>query len=47
MKRYIGMDQCGIVHTVSATAASVADITQLPELLHAQERELFGDDQAY
>jgi transposase, IS5 family len=29
-----------------ATAASVADITQLPDLLHGQERELFGD-QAY
>ena len=26
-----------------ATAASVADITQLPELLHGQEREVFGD----
>ncbi len=36
----------GIVHTVRATDAAVADITQLPELLHWQERELFGD-QAY
>ena len=36
----------GIVHTVRATAASVADITQLPDLLHGQEREVFGD-QAY
>jgi len=31
---------------VRATAASVADITQLPDLLHGQEREVFGD-QAY
>ena len=46
MKLHIGADQRGIVHTVRATAASVADVTQLPDLLHGQERELFGD-QAY
>jgi IS5 family transposase len=46
MKLHIGADKRGIVHTVRATAASVADITQLPDLLHGQERELFGD-QAY
>jgi len=46
MKLHIGTDQHGIVHTVKATDAAVADITQLPELLHWQERELFGD-QAY
>ena len=46
MKRHIGADTRGIVHTVRATAASVADITQLPDLLHGQEREVFGD-QAY
>jgi transposase, IS5 family len=46
MKLHIGADKCGIVHTVRATAASVADITQLPDLLHGQEREVFGD-QAY
>lgn len=46
MKLHIGADKRGIVHTVRATAANVADITQLPELLHGQERELFGD-QAY
>jgi transposase, IS5 family len=43
MKLHIGADKRGIVHTVRATAASVADITQLPDLLHGQERELFGD----
>jgi IS5 family transposase len=43
MKLHIGADQRGIVHTVKATAASVADIAQLPDLLHGQERELFGD----
>ncbi len=46
MKLHIGADKRGIVHTLRATAASVADITQLPELLHGQEREVFGD-QAY
>ena len=46
MKLHIGADKRGIVHTVRATNAGVADITQLPELLHGQERELFGD-QAY
>ena len=46
MKLHIGTDPRGIVHTVRATDAAVADIAQLPELLHWQERELFGD-QAY
>ena len=46
MKLHIGTDQRGIVHTIRATDAAVADITQLPELLHWQEREVFGD-QAY
>ena len=46
MKLHIGADKRGIVHTVRATHAGVADITQLPQLLHGQERELFGD-QAY
>jgi IS5 family transposase len=46
MKLHIGADRRGLVHTVRATDASVADITQLPELLHGEERELFGD-QAY
>jgi IS5 family transposase len=46
MKLHIGTDRRGIVHTVRATNAAAADITQLPELLHGQEREIFGD-QAY
>ena len=46
MKLHIGADKRGIVHTVKATAAAVADITQLPELLHGDELEVFGD-QAY
>src|ERR1700752_112853 len=46
MKLHIGADKRGIVHTVRATDAAVADVTQLPELLHGEEREVFGD-QAY
>ena len=46
MKLHIGADPHGIVHTVKATAAAAADITQMPELLHGQERAVFGD-QAY
>jgi IS5 family transposase len=46
MKLHIGADRRGIVHTLRATDASVADVNQLPELLHGQEREVFGD-QAY
>src|SRR4029077_17961332 len=46
MKLHIGADKRGIVHTVRATDASVAYINQMPELLHGQEREVFGD-QAY
>jgi IS5 family transposase len=46
MKLHIGADRRGIVHTVRATDAGVADITQLPDLLHGQQREVFGD-QAY
>ena len=46
MKLHIGTDKRGIVHSVTATNAAVAEVTQLPELLHGAERELFGD-QAY
>lgn len=46
MKAHVGTDRRGIVHSLSTTAANVADITQLPVLLHGQEREVFGD-QAY
>jgi IS5 family transposase len=46
MKAHIGTDRRGIVHSLTTTAANVGDITQLPQLLHGQEREVFGD-QAY
>jgi transposase, IS5 family len=46
MKLHIGADKRGTVHTVTATHAGAADISQLPALLHGQEHEIFGD-QAY
>ena len=46
MKLHVGTDTRGLVHTVIATDAAVADITQLPHLLHGTERVLYGD-QAY
>jgi transposase, IS5 family len=46
MKLHIGADPHGLVHTLGATNAAAADISQLPALLHGQERVIFGD-QAY
>jgi IS5 family transposase len=46
MKLHIGADPRGLVHSVTATHAGAADITQLPQLLHGRERAVFGD-QAY
>ena len=46
MKAHVGTDRRGIVHTLKTTAANVADISQMHELPHGQEKEVFGD-QAY
>ena len=46
MKIHVGTDRRGVVHSLTATNAAVADITQMNELLHGEEREVFGD-QAY
>jgi IS5 family transposase len=46
MKLHIGSDTKGRVHRVVATNAAAADITQLNDLLHGDERSVFGD-QAY
>lgn len=43
MKLHVGTDRQGLVHTVTATDAAQADVTQMPELLHGEEREVFGD----
>ena len=46
MKLHIGADTKGHVHSVIATNAAAADITQLDNLLHGEETTLYGD-QAY
>ena len=46
MKVHFGADPRGVVHSLTTTHAAVADITQLPMLLHGGETELYGD-QAY
>ncbi len=46
MKLHIGADPRGRVHSVIATDAATADITQLGELLHGEETTIYGD-QAY
>jgi IS5 family transposase len=44
MKAHIGADaQSGLVHTVSGTAANVADIAQTHELLHGEEKQIHAD----
>jgi transposase, IS5 family len=46
MKLHIGADTRGRVHSVIATNAATADITQLGDLLHGEESSVYGD-QAY
>jgi len=46
MTLHVGTDLQGQIHSVTATHAGVADITQLPALLHGKEHVLYGD-QAY
>jgi IS5 family transposase len=44
LKAHIGMDSKeGIVHSVCTSAASVADKHMLPDLLHGEERKVWGD----
>jgi IS5 family transposase len=45
MKAHIGVDsKQGIVHSVCSSAASVADKHMLPDLLHGDERKVWGDE---
>ena len=46
MTLHIGTDRKGRVHSLMATDAAAHDLTQLPALLHGEERALYGD-QAY
>lgn len=44
MKAHIGVDsKTRLVHTVTATAANVHDSQELEELLHGEERRVWGD----
>jgi transposase, IS5 family len=44
MKAHVGVDsKHGIVHSAKATAANIADSKMLPELLHGDERKVWGD----
>jgi IS5 family transposase len=44
LKAHIGVDaESGLVHTVTATAANVADIAQTHALLHGEEKVVFAD----
>lgn len=43
MKLHIGTDVQGLVHSVTGTNAATNDITQMRELLHGEEKVVFGD----
>jgi IS5 family transposase len=43
MKAHVGTDPRGVVHSLVTTDAAQADVTQLPQLLHGEERVLYGD----
>ncbi|MEO7148422.1 MAG: IS5 family transposase [Rhodanobacteraceae bacterium] len=44
MKAHIGVDvNTGLTHTVTSTAANVADVTQTDKLLHGKETRVYAD----
>lgn len=44
LKAHIGVDgESGLVHSLTATAANTADITETSKLLHGQEEAVFAD----
>lgn len=44
MKAHIGVDaESGLVHSLVGTAANVADVTQVDQLLHGEESYVIGD----
>ncbi|MGA9343406.1 MAG: IS5 family transposase [Rhodanobacteraceae bacterium] len=44
MKAHIGVDvESGLVHTVTTTAANVADVAQVAKLLHGKEKTVHAD----
>ncbi len=47
MKAHVGVDsQTKLIHAIEATAANAHDARVLPDLLHSEERRVYGD-QAY
>jgi IS5 family transposase len=44
MKMHIGVDESlGLIHSIRNTPASVHDITQTENLLHGEEKRVWGD----
>ena len=43
MKVHIGADKRGLTHELTGTSASVNDFTEMPNLLHGAETEIYGD----
>ena len=43
MKVHVGTDKRGLVHTLRVTHAAESDVSQFGELLHGDEREIYGD----
>lgn len=43
MKVHVGTDKQGLVHSLTTTDAAHPDIKELRNLLHGEEREIFGD----
>jgi IS5 family transposase len=44
MKAHVGVDsKSKVIHTAVVTAANVADVTVLPDLLHGEETRVWGD----
>lgn len=43
MKLHVGTDKRGLVHALTATDAAQHDISQMPQLLHGEESEVYGD----
>jgi IS5 family transposase len=43
MKAHVGTDRRGLVHSLVTTDAADADINHVVDLLHGDERELYGD----
>ena len=44
MKTHIGVDaESGVVHSMTTTPANHHDITQADQLLHEEEKDVFGD----